>query len=90
MLFEVKNYTELRNRGVRVALLSGLSLVSIFVIYSSLTSPQDNQSLQVSSQLMNLANIVLFWTFVSVPICIYGIYLFLKLKRPELTQAVAL
>jgi hypothetical protein len=78
MLFEVKNYTELRNRGVRVALLGGLSLVSIFVIYSSLTSPQDNQSLQVSSQLMNLANIVLLWTFVSVPICIYGIYLFFK------------
>ena len=28
MMFDVKNYTELRNRGVRVALLSGLSLVS--------------------------------------------------------------
>jgi hypothetical protein len=78
MMFDVKNYTELRNRGVRVALLSGLSLVSIFVIYGSLTSPQDNQSLQLSSQLMNLANIVLFWTFVSIPICIYGIYLILK------------
>jgi hypothetical protein len=78
MMFDVKNYTELRNRGVRVALLSGLSLVSIFVIYSSLTSPQDTQSLQVSSQLMNLANIVLFWTFVSIPIFIYGIYLIFK------------
>jgi hypothetical protein len=78
MMFDVKNYTELRNRGARVALLSGLSLVSIFVIYSSLTSPQDNQSLQVSSQLMNLANIVLFWTFVSIPISIYGIYLIFK------------
>jgi hypothetical protein len=74
MMFAVEDYTELRNRGVRVALLSGLSLVSVFVIYSSLTSPHDNQSLQVSSQLMNLANIVLFWTFVSIPICIYGIY----------------
>ncbi|MGA7369918.1 MAG: hypothetical protein WBX01_12370 [Nitrososphaeraceae archaeon] len=59
-------------------MLSGLSLVSIFVIYSSLTIPQDNQSLQMSSQLMNLANIVLFWTFVSIPICIYGIYLIFK------------
>jgi hypothetical protein len=78
MMFDVKDYTELRNRGVRVALLSSLSLVSIFVIYSSLASPQDNQSLQVSSQLINLANIVLFWTFVSIPICIYGIYLVFK------------
>jgi hypothetical protein len=78
MMFDVKNYIELRNRGVRVALLSGLSLVSVFVIYSSLTSPHDNQSLQVSSLLMNLANIVLFWTFVSIPICIYGVYLIFK------------
>jgi hypothetical protein len=78
MMFDVMNYIELRNRGIRVALLSGLSLVSVFVIYSSLTSPHDNQSLQVSSLLMNLANIVLFWTFVSIPICIYGVYLIFK------------
>lgn len=78
LMFDVMNYTELRNRGVRIALVSGLSLVSIFVIYSSLTSPQDNHSLQVSSQLMNLANIVLFWTFVSIPICTYGIYLIFR------------
>ena len=78
VMFDVKNYSELRNRGVRVALLSSLSLVSVFMIYSSLTSSQDNQSFQVSTQLMNLANIVLFWTFVSIPICIYGIYLIFK------------
>ena len=78
MTFDVKNYTELRNRGVRVALLSGLSLISVYVIYSSLTSSQDIQSFQVSSPLVNLANIVLFWTFVSIPICIYGIYLTVK------------
>ncbi|MGB8641849.1 MAG: hypothetical protein WCD28_06150 [Nitrososphaeraceae archaeon] len=78
MVFDVKNYTELRNRGVRVALLSSLSLVLIFVIYSSLTSSQDNQSLEVSTRLMNLANIVLSWTFVSIPICIYGIYLIFR------------
>ena len=78
VMFDVKNYSELRNLGVRVALLSSLSLVSVFMIYSSLTSSQDNQSFQVSTQLMNLANIVLFWTFVSIPICIYGIYLIFK------------
>jgi hypothetical protein len=78
MTFDVKNYTELRNRGVRVALLSGLSLISVYVIYSSLTSSQDIQSFQVSSPLVNLANVVLFWTFVSIPICIYGIYLTVK------------
>ena len=78
MTFDVKNYTELRNRGVRVALLSGLSVISVYVIYSSLTSSQDIQSFQVSSPLVNLANIVLFWTFVSIPICIYGIYLTVK------------
>ncbi|MGC1132644.1 MAG: hypothetical protein WA941_07470 [Nitrososphaeraceae archaeon] len=78
MMFDVKNYTELRNRGVRVALLSSLSLVLIFVIYSSLTSPQDNQSLEVSTRLMNLAYIVLSWTFVSIPICTYGIYLIFR------------
>lgn len=87
MMFDVKNYTELRNRGVRVALLSGLSLVTIFVIYSSLTSPQDNQSLQVSSQLMNLANIVLFWTFVSIPICIYGTYLIFKAETARASSS---
>ena len=78
MTFDVKNYTELRNRGVRVALLSGLSVISVYVIYSSLTSSQDIQSFQVSSPLVNLANVVLFWTFVSIPICIYGIYLTVK------------
>ena len=78
MTYNVKNYAELRNRGIRVALLSGLSVISIFVIYSSLTSSQDIQSFQVSSTLVNLANIVLFWFFLSIPICIYGIYLTLK------------
>jgi hypothetical protein len=78
MMFNVTNYTELRNRGLRVALLSGLSLILIFVIYSSLSTPRDSQSLEVSSRLMNLANIVLFWTFVSIPICIFGIYLIFK------------
>lgn len=78
MMFNVTNYTELRNRGLRVALLSGLSLILIFVIYSSLSTPRDSQSLEVSSQLMNLANIVLFWTFVSIPICIFGIYLIFR------------
>jgi hypothetical protein len=78
MTYDVKNYAELRNRGIRVALLSGLSVISIFVIYSSLTSSQDIQSFQVSSTLVNLANIVLFWFFLSIPICIYGIYLTLK------------
>lgn len=61
-----------------MALLSGLSVISVYVIYSSLTSSQDIQSFQVSSPLVNLANIVLFWTFVSIPICIYGIYLTVK------------
>lgn len=84
MTFDVKNYTELRNRGVRVALLSGLSLISVYVIYSSLTSSQDIQSFQVSSPLVNLANVVLFWTFVSIPICIYGIYLTV---RAEISRA---
>ena len=78
MMFNVTNYTELRNRGLRVALLSGLSLILIFVIYSSLSTPRDSQSLEVSSRLMNLANIVLFWTFVSIPICIFGIYLIFR------------
>lgn len=78
IMFDVTKYSELRTRGVRVALLSSLSLIFVFVIYSSLTSPQDNQSLEVSSQLMNLANIVLFWTFVSIPICFYGIYYLFK------------
>lgn len=78
MMFNVMNYTELRNRGLRVALLSGLSLILIFVIYSSLSTPRDSQSLEASSRLMNLANIVLFWTFVSIPICIFGIYLIFK------------
>src|SRR5918996_4269513 len=78
MTYNVKNYAELRNRGIRVALLSVLSVISIFVIYSNLTSSQDIQSFQVSSTLVNLANIVLFWFFLSIPICIYGIYLTLK------------
>ena len=78
MMFDVKNSAKLRPRGVRLALLSSLSLISIFVVYSGLTSPQDNQSLQMSSRLTNLASIVLFWTFLSIPICIYGIYLIFK------------
>lgn len=78
IMFDVKNSAELRTRGVRLALLSSLSLISIFVIYSGLTNPQDNQSLQMSSRLTNLASIALFWTFLSIPICTYGIYLIFK------------
>jgi hypothetical protein len=89
-MFDVKNYAELRTRGVKVALLSSLSLISIFVIYSGLTSPQDDQSLRVSSRLMNLASIVLFWTFVSIPICIYGIYLIFKAETARASSSGSL
>lgn len=63
---------------MRIALLSSLSLILIFVIYSQLTTPKDDQLLNVSPQLRNLANIVLLWTFVSIPICTYGIYLIFR------------
>jgi hypothetical protein len=75
---EVRDYTELRNRGVRISLLSSLSLILIFIIYSQLTIPQEDQLLDVSPQLRNLANIVLFWTFISIPICICGIYMIFR------------
>lgn len=78
MIVDVKYYRELRNRGIRTALLSSLSLVLIFVIYSGLTTPRDIQLLDVSSQLGDLANIVLVWTFISIAVCIWGVYTIFK------------
>lgn len=64
--------------------MSSLSLILVFIIYSRLTIPQEEQLLAVTPQLKNLADIVLMWTFISIALSIYGVY---KLFRAEILRS---
>ncbi|MGI0043908.1 MAG: hypothetical protein ACRD47_09370 [Nitrososphaeraceae archaeon] len=79
-----RQYTELQNHGLRISLISGLSLILVFIIYSTLTNPQEGQLLAVTPQLKNLADVVLMWTFLSIVLSIYGVY---KLFRAEMLRS---
>ena len=75
------DWRDQRNRGLRITLISAISLVLIFVIYARISAPQEGQSVMINTNLKNIANIVFFMTFMLVISAGYGLYKIFKAEQ---------
>lgn len=75
------DWRDQRNRGLRITLISTISLVLIFVIYARISAPQEGQSVMINTNLKNIANIVFFMTFMLVISAGYGLYKIFKAEQ---------
>ena len=70
----LEDWRDQRNHGLRIALISTVSLVLVFVIYARLSAPNEGQSVMINANLKNIANIVLFMTCMLLVSTGYGLY----------------
>ena len=62
----LEDWLDQRNHGLRIALISTVSLVLIFVIYARLSAPNEGQSVMINANLKNIANIVTFYDLYAI------------------------
>lgn len=77
----LENWVNLRNRGLRIAIIGSLSLVIAFMIYSQLTFPSKEQPVVIASQLKNLGNVIFVITILSIISIGYGVYKIFKAEQ---------
>jgi hypothetical protein len=77
----LENWVNLRNSGLRIAIIGSLSLVIAFVIYSQLTFPSKEQPVVIASQLKNLGNVIFVITILSIISMGYGVYKIFKTEQ---------
>lgn len=77
----LENWVNLRNRGLRIAIIGSLSLVIAFMIYSQLTFPSKEQPIVIASQLKNLGNVIFVITILSIISIGYGVYKIFKAEQ---------
>lgn len=75
------DWQDQRNRGLRIALISTISLILIFVIYARVSTPHEGQSVMVNANLKNIANVVLFMTGMLMVSIGYGLYKIFKAEQ---------
>jgi hypothetical protein len=77
----LENWVNLRNSGLRIAIIGSLSLVIAFVIYLQLTFPSKEQPVVIVSQLKNLGNVIFVITILSIISMGYGVYKIFKAEQ---------
>src|SRR3954454_12636167 len=77
----LENWVNLRDSGLRIAVIGSLSLVIAFVIYSQLTFPSKEQPVVIASQLKNLGNVIFVITILSIISMGYGVYKIFKAEQ---------
>ena len=77
----LENWVNLRNSGLRIAIIGSLSLVIASVIYSQLTFPSKEQPVVIASQLKNLGNVIFVITILSIISIGYGVYKIFKAEQ---------
>jgi hypothetical protein len=76
-----EDWRDQRNRGLRIAFISTISLVLIFVIYAKLSAPTAGQYIMINPNLKNIANVVLFMTCMLMISTGYGLYKIFKAEQ---------
>lgn len=76
-----EDWWDQRNRGLRIALISTISLVLIFVIYARISAPHEGQSVVINANLKNIANVVLVMTCMLMVSTGYGLYKIFKAEQ---------
>lgn len=76
-----EDWRDQRNRGLRIALISTISLVLIFVIYAKLSAPAAGQYVMINPNLKNIANVVLLMTCMLMISAGYGLYKIFKAEQ---------
>jgi hypothetical protein len=75
------DWQDQRNRGLRIALISTISLILIFVIYARVSTPHEGQSVMINANLKNIADVVLFMTGMLMVSIGYGLYKIFKAEQ---------
>ena len=76
-----EDWRDQRNRGLRIAFISTISLVLIFVIYAKLSAPTAGQYIMINPNLKNIANVVLLMTCMLMISIGYGLYKIFKAEQ---------
>ncbi len=76
-----EDWRDQRNRGLRIAFISTISLVLIFVIYAKLSAPTAGQYIMINPNLKNIANVVLLMTCMLMISTGYGLYKIFKAEQ---------
>ncbi|MGA7900965.1 MAG: hypothetical protein WCA39_19135 [Nitrososphaeraceae archaeon] len=85
-----EDWWDQRNRGLRIALISTISLVLIFVIYARISAPHEGQSVVINANLKNIANVVLVMTCMLMVSTGYGLYKIFKAEQKRTINTNAL
>lgn len=81
---------ELRNRGIRIALVGIISLILAFIIYSRLTIPAGEHLVILTTQLKTLAIAILAITFASMASIVRGTSIIFKAEQRRLMSSNSL
>ena len=81
---------ELRNRGIRIALVGIISLILAFMIYSRLTIPAGEHLVMLTTQLKTLAIAILAITFASMASIVRGTSIIFKAEQQRLMSSNSL
>lgn len=81
---------ELRNRGIRIALVGIISLILAFIIYSRLTIPAGEHLVMLTTQLKTLAIAILAITFASMASIVRGTSIIFKAEQRRLMSSNSL
>ena len=85
-----EDWWDQRNRGLRIALISTISLVLIFVIYARISAPHEGQSVVINANLKNIANVVFVMTCMLMVSTGYGLYKIFKAEQKRTINTNAL